>query len=338
MRRLEGYMHGVNLGGWVSQFDDTTKEYYDTFIVEKDIQRIAKAGFDHVRIPVDYVMLETEDGTPIETGYSYLDKAVKWCKDAGIRIVLDLHGTFGYTFDPLVDDDKEIFFRDKDLQKRFFDLWDRISKRYGEYSDMLAFEPLNEVISMNVVDEWNEISTECARVIRKNAPNSYVIIGGVCYNSVVTVPLLSAPLDDKIVFNFHCYEPMIFTHQRAFWVKNMPDDIVVEYPEPYDVYKEKTNAIDPELAAAMNSGIVAEIGPDYFEALFKPALEAAEKYNVPLYCGEYGVIELAPVDSAKRWFDDIHSVFDKYGIGRAIWNYKKKDFGDTFEHVFMEGK
>ena len=63
------------------------------------------------------------------------------------------------------------------------------------------------------------------------------------------------------------------------------------------------------------------------EDIFEDAIAAAEKYNVPLYCGEYGVIELAPKDDTKRWLADIHSVLEKHGIGRAVWNYKGKDFG-----------
>ena len=44
-------------------------------------------------------------------------------------------------------------------------------------------------------------------------------------------------------------------------------------------------------------------------------------------CGEYGVIDLADNDSKIRWATDICAVFDKYGIGRAYWNYKEKDYG-----------
>ena len=62
MRGMEGYMKGVNLGGWLSQFDAPTKEHFDTFITEEDIRRIAGMGLDHVRVPVDYTVIETEDG------------------------------------------------------------------------------------------------------------------------------------------------------------------------------------------------------------------------------------------------------------------------------------
>jgi hypothetical protein len=46
-----------------------------------------------------------------------------------------------------------------------------------------------------------------------------------------------------------------------------------------------------------------------------------------LYCGEYGVNELADPESAVNWYKDIHTVLDKYGIGRAMWSYKGMDFG-----------
>ena len=76
----------------------------------------------------------------------------------------------------------------------------------------------------------------------------------------------------------------------------------------------------------MKEGI-REIGPGFFEDIFAPALEKAEKDDVPLYCGEYGVIDLAAGEDKLRWLKDIHSVFRKYGIGHALWNYKEKDFG-----------
>ena len=62
MKRWEGYEHGINLGGWLSQCDHT-KERYDTFIVETDIEKIKSFGLDHIRIPVDYDLVEEENGT-----------------------------------------------------------------------------------------------------------------------------------------------------------------------------------------------------------------------------------------------------------------------------------
>ena len=337
MRRFDGFLYGVNLGGWLSQYEDDSEEHFAEFITEQDIVKIQ--GKDHVRVPVDFEVLEHEDGTERELGYHYLDACVEWCRKNGLHMVLDLHKTFGYTFDPLEkEESKERFFYSEELQQRFYKLWERISKRYGSNGDMIAFELLNEVVSPRVVKEWNEIAGKACKLIRENAPDAYIIIGGVCYNNVLSVPMLEAPMDDKIVYNFHCYEPMIFTHQRAYWVDHMPEDLVVLYPDSLEEYRKKSEGLAPELADAINKGELTEIGPSMFDRLFQPAVQTAEERNVPLYCGEYGVIDLAPVDSAKRWFADIHSVFDKYGIGHAVWNYKEKDFGNMVQECLLSNE
>ena len=62
------------------------------------------------------------------------------------------------------------------------------------------------------------------------------------------------------------------------------------------------------------------------------ALRAAEANDAPLYCGEYGVIDRAPAEDALRWHADIAEVFNRYGIGRALWNYKNKDYGLVDAH------
>lgn len=327
MRRFEGYQKGVNLGGWLSQADEKTKEHYDTFIVREDIERIAGFGCDHVRVPVDYIVIEGEDGSMLEDGYKYIDNVISWCREFHLNVLIDMHNTFGYTFDPLeVNGDKEIFFRDEKLQERFYIMWDRISKRYANQEDV-AFELLNEVISPDVKDSWNAIADKAVDVIRKNAPKAYIVIGGVCYNNVRSVPLLNPPKDDHIVYNFHCYEPMIFTHQRAYWMEEMPKDITVTYPATTLEYSEQSKGFDPNWAGAILNMKAKETNADYFAELFEPAVEAATKNNAPLYCGEYGVIDQAPAESTIKWIKDIHEAFERYGIGRSLWNYKEKDFG-----------
>ena len=37
-----------------------------------------------------------------------------------------------------------------------------------------------------------------------------------------------------------------------------------------------------------------------------------------LYCGEFGVIDQAPVEDTLRWFTDVDTVFRQFGIGCAV--------------------
>ena len=53
----------------------------------------------------------------------------------------------------------------------------------------------------------------------------------------------------------------------------------------------------------------------------------AQARNVPLYCGEYGVIDNASPEDTLVWYQAIHAAFEKYGIGRAAWSYRQMDFG-----------
>ena len=108
MRIFEGYQRGVNLGGWLSQCIRYDEEYFDTFTREEDIKQIAAWGFDHVRLPIDYDVIEEEDGTPKEAGHRHIQDCIDWCEKYHLNIVLDLHKSCGFMFDTaaVADPDK----------------------------------------------------------------------------------------------------------------------------------------------------------------------------------------------------------------------------------------
>jgi len=58
----------------------------------------------------------------------------------------------------------------------------------------------------------------------------------------------------------------------------------------------------------------------------KPAIEFREKKKCKLYCGEFGVIAIADLESRIKWHEDYISLLEEYDIGGAVWNYKKMDF------------
>ncbi|KAG0700651.1 glycoside hydrolase family 5 protein [Suillus ampliporus] len=120
-------VRGVNLGGWLvlepwitpSIFENTGNddivdewtfgEYqdYDTakavlqnhwnsWITESDFQAIAAAGLNHVRLPIGYWAFEVGAGEPYITGQlDYLDMAITWASDYGLKLIIDLHGAPG---------------------------------------------------------------------------------------------------------------------------------------------------------------------------------------------------------------------------------------------------
>ena len=325
MRDFVGYSHGVNLGGWLSQCDHT-KERYDNFITEKDIETIKSWGMDHIRVPVDYDLVEDAEGNYKEEGFGYLQTAIDWCGKYRLNMVLDLHKTFGYSFD--AGENEEGFFDNAAYQERFYKLWEEFARRYGRYSDRLAFELLNEVTYKKYCHKWNEISTCCIHRIRAIAPDIKILLGGYYNNSIEALKDLCMPYDENVIYNFHCYEPLIFTHQGAYWVDTMDPDFRMPFASRYADYEKFTKRYFPGHPVDMKGFDGKKyLGVEFFEALVEEAVRVANERNVALYCGEFGVIDKASPEDAYEWYRMICRCFDKYNIGRAAWSYKEMDFG-----------
>ena len=302
MKQFTGYKKGINLGGWLSQCNHE-KEHYDTFIIENDIKEISSWGLDHVRLPIDYELIETQSGEYIEDGFKYIDKCIDWCEKYGLNIILDLHKTAGYSFDE--EGTSPDFCKSEKLQDRFIALWEELSKRYGKYSSRLCFELLNEIVDSEVADIWNGIAKRAIKAIRKFAPTVNILIGGVCNNSITALEYLDMPYDENIVYNFHFYEPIIFTHQSAYWIKNMPLDFSIEYPKELSELIAKTQDYFPKENSEMLINLpIDKMDKKFFEALFAQAVKISNERNVALYCGEYGVIDQADITSTLNWYSE----------------------------------
>lgn len=325
MNVWNGYLKGINLGGWFSQCDHS-KERYDNFIREEDFAVIKSWGADHVRVPIDYELLETKDAEPLEDGYQRLSRTVAICRKNGLNMILDLHKTAGFSFDE--NEGEAGFFDSARYQERFFRLWENIARRFRNDTDILAFELLNEVTEQSYCKTWNRIASECIRRIRAIAPDAWILVGGYWHNSAVAVKDIDVPYDERIVYNFHCYEPLIFTHQGAYWMKTMDPNFRIPVTATFKQMADEDKK-QGTLSCAGYEKFPPEttLSPAYFASFMAEAVSAAEQKNVPLYCGEYGVIDCASPEDTLEWYRMIHTAFEKYGIGRAAWSYREMDFG-----------
>lgn len=305
MLKKRNFYKGINLGGWLSQCDYSL-ERLNGFITEEDFKIISDWNADHVRIPFDYNILEDADGNYIESGFQRLERAVEIAGKYGLNVVLDLHKTAGFSFDYYAESESG-FFDSEEYQERFYRLWEKLAERFGKYHETVAFELLNEVTDKSYIESWNRIAGECIRRIRRYAPETLIFVGSYNNNSAETVEALDPPYDENVVYNMHCYEPLIFTHQGAYW----------------------TNDIDPEKRLSLSE---ANCDEEFFEKFFSSAIKKASENNTCLYCGEYGVIDVVDPEEALKWIKCINSVFDKFGIGRCLWTYKEMDFGLSGSH------
>jgi aryl-phospho-beta-D-glucosidase BglC (GH1 family) len=314
MYKNEGYMAGANLGHWISQYGKQSHEHFTSYIVESDIKRINEWGMDHVRVPVDYFIFE-DDGNPgvyMEDGLIYIDNCLSWCKKYGVNMIIDLHHAPGFFFG---NGDKNNLMENRDMQTRYINIWKFFSQRYINEGDNLEFELLNELVAKDV-SPWNDLWQRTAAAIHAINPARKIVVGGNNWNAVTALKNLTVSDNPNILYTFHMYQPMIFTHQRASWMEDTRKYTTpVEYPFNWDDHTAFWNGNIPETA----KGVVAK---DYIRKTLQPAAEFIEKNKRPLYCGEYGVIANASVASAIRWCNDLADVLLELGIGRAVWSYR----------------
>jgi hypothetical protein len=316
---------GVNLGGWLSQYPAFDEHHFDSFIRAEDLRRIADWGFDHVRLPVDYPVLEDEQhpGEYRPGGFERLDQALAWCRENDLRVILDLHKAPGYAFDSL---GTVSLFRDAAQQDRLLALWRELARRFGGQQEWVALELLNEIV-LKDGSAWNALYPRLVAEIRREAPESLIVLGGNQYNAADQLQHLDVLQDERILYTFHFYNPMVVTHYKAGWVPWLFEyGELVEYP-----------GIAPAPAAAFltqhDPGAYPELTPGlrfdraYLAGLIQPAVEFARTQRVPVYCGEFGVIDQAPLANRIRWTRDMVSLLREQEIGYGYWSYKAMDFG-----------
>ncbi|ESK92210.1 glycoside hydrolase family 5 protein [Moniliophthora roreri MCA 2997] len=70
--------------------------HWSSFITKDDFQKIKDAGLNHVKIPIGYWAWDVSQGEPYHQGQLfYLDQAVGWARDLGLKVMITLQGLPG---------------------------------------------------------------------------------------------------------------------------------------------------------------------------------------------------------------------------------------------------
>ncbi len=157
--------------------------------------------------------------------------------------------------------------------------------------------------------------------IRELEPERTIIMGSNNWQTVGTFKDLRVPEgDDNIILSFHYYEPFLLTHYQAPWTNLEDLTVEINYPGMLvdtTVY-ENLGAEELQLVKERNS----HWNQERIENDILQAVQVAEKYGLPLYCGEFGCFPTTPLETRQAWYRDMIAVFDKHDIAWAHWNYK----------------
>ncbi|MEK6650271.1 MAG: cellulase family glycosylhydrolase, partial [Bacteroidota bacterium] len=69
--------------------------YRANYVQRKDIDSLARWGFNSVRLPMHYALLSSAPGVYIESGFAIIDSLLDWCEANRLYLFLDLHAAPG---------------------------------------------------------------------------------------------------------------------------------------------------------------------------------------------------------------------------------------------------
>ncbi|MEP6819425.1 MAG: cellulase family glycosylhydrolase [bacterium] len=315
--RLARLRHGINLSHWFAQSADYSKAHLESHTTAEDIALIKSLGFDHVRLTLEPAPLfNANDPSTLNAEYlKYLDNALDLILAQGLAVIVDIHPS-GEFKAKLRSSEREI--------EAFGKFWRSLAQHLSTRDPERVFlEVINEPMEEDGY-RWFGIQGKLISAIRSGAPQHTIIASGHRWSGIPELLFMLPYADRNIIYNFHFYEPMAFTHQGATWAgANLPFYKNIPYPSSPEKVSKVLETIQDE-PARYNLLRYGEEGWNAarIDREIGVAAAWAAKYHVLLTCNEFGTYRpFAPPADRALWIRDMRNALEKYGIGWTMWDY-----------------
>ena len=268
------------------------KTYQESWIQESDIENIANAGFNVVRIPVWWGQFFALDD-PTESGFrddafDILDSIINACTANNLYVIIDMHGAIGSQSlqSHTGQADTNALWDSKQNQTMTAWLWSKIAAHYNGNNTIAAFDLLNEPdVRSDTSVGWTSADTDDVLsvydlfydAVREADPTRMIMVEGTFGNW--NWDQLPNPEDygwTNIVYEMHEYQ----------WDSN---------------------------GGTTTSTATIEAGIDNQVADFANH----KAWNVPGYIGEFNTFQT----TSSVWQYAINQ-FDNAGLSWSMWSYK----------------
>ncbi|NMB83246.1 MAG: glycoside hydrolase family 5 protein [Ignavibacteria bacterium] len=234
-------LKGTNLGNWLNPegymfhfkdvnsfrlIDQVIKEligadnarnfwskFRDNYITNEDIIFLKKLGFNHIRVPFNFKLFVLEDHPEIfiDEGFKRLDDVIRWCEEANLYVILDMHAAPGGQTGDNIDDSwgYPYLMENETAKQATIKLWQKIAEHYKDKKIILGYDLLNEPIPHYLENkeilnkELEPLYKRIVEAIRKVDRNHIIFLGGAQWNTNFSV--FSEPFDNNIAYTFHKY-------------------------------------------------------------------------------------------------------------------------------------
>ena len=296
-------LRGVNIG---------------TTINEEDFQALKPMGANIARIAfATQPFMELEEPYNFNEGtFKNLDRILDLCEKYEIKLLIDPH-CFPGTWHPWTMIKNDNYWTDFSWHEKTIAVWERIAVQCKDRGDVIAgYDLLNEpALPVNFEKDSpgdiNLLYRKLIAAIRKYDTKHTIMLAGPRYTPpgeeeeksyIFGLDVLEPPVDDNLCYTIHMYSPMSFTHQGVWEASEF-----IKYP----------GFLDGE-----------EWNQDKIRSYMKKALDFTEKYNVPMFIGEF---------SCPRWTDDYGNqylkdqieVYEEYGFSWAYHAFRENQLWEV---------
>ncbi len=192
------------------------EKYLDYYITEKDIELIAREGFNSVRLPLNARHLYEKREKQLlwnETIFERIDRLLEWCRKYQVYVILDMHGAPGGQTGQNIDDsesDHPFLFIEEHYQEELISLWREIAGRYKEEKIIAGYDLLNEPVPNFFCQYNNQVLPLYRRLIhaiREIDRDHMIILEGVHWATDFSIfdPFTKQEAADNIMLQFHKY-------------------------------------------------------------------------------------------------------------------------------------
>jgi endoglucanase len=182
------------------------KSYRENYVTQDDIRFLKAQGVNTLRVPLHWKLFQTDDAE----GFRLLDRVVRWCREAGIFVIIDLHAAEGGQTGTNIDDGNGYpwLFVDQGSQQKTVDLWVRLAKHYRNETAVLGYDLLNEPIpnypGYGALHPALEVLYKrITASLRAVDSHHIIILGGAEWDGDFSV--FGAPFDPNTIYQLHKY-------------------------------------------------------------------------------------------------------------------------------------
>lgn len=142
--------------------------FRESYVTPRDFDLIKSFGFNVVRLPFDYRLMQ-DDSAPDALrpdAFRWLDHVLAMAEQAGVYVILDLHGTPGGQSkqDHTGESGQNQLWNNPANQTRTVALWKAIAERYKDRAIVAAYDLINEPYGDYQQDVRPELATLLPRI------------------------------------------------------------------------------------------------------------------------------------------------------------------------------